>query len=313
MSLLNTHQRPPRSVGDYLRHALVHPIHGCALLIPAAFLVLGFHCVLALVALLVVEMVVLGVLPHAPPFRRRIDAHVREKQRAHAASERAALLTQLSDFHRQDLADLERITNALRASSDPDRSDDWVGLEQLLELYVRLALAHSRVFKALRSTERVPTEDEVHRLGNQVSHAPEGKARQSAMRRVLMVRRRALARREAGEELLALEQDLATIGEVLRWMELHCASAGTDALRAELELVLASARRDGETLRDLCVLAESSPKLEILIENGRDNPEPCAVRVAVPPPPAPAVPLDEELDGSPTELVRLGAVVGVRL
>ncbi|MBV9945518.1 MAG: hypothetical protein JOZ69_01565 [Myxococcales bacterium] len=268
----------------------MHPMHGFIAVIPLLLVFLSFSLMTALLALAGAEAVVIAVFPHLPVVRKSIDARLLEKRRVEAAAERAALLTQMSDGHRRTFADLERIASCLRARVDwPDPGEDDLGLKRLLSLYVRLAIAHGTAANALQGCAPCGAEeDDIARLqaaspaGRDGSDPDADALRQSAARRIAILRMRGEARRSAREALSAMDLDLATIADTLRWMHERCATAGAGKLRKELSAAWLETKRDGEMLRELCFLSDReslTPGLFDLGDDGPSQPGAAAVRV----------------------------------
>jgi hypothetical protein len=90
------------------------------------------------------------------------------------------------------------------------------------------------------------------------------------------------ARRAALDEQAAIAHDLAMIADTLRWMQEHCASAGTDALRAELAFALQSRERDAATLRELAALRDTDFDASVIRLGREPQPPRPHLRIAVP-------------------------------
>jgi hypothetical protein len=238
------------------------------------------------VGLLVAEVLAFLLLPHLGWVRRAVDARIEARAHAEAASARAVLLMRMSEEHRRELNALEKIAAALRERSDTaTHSDDVLGIERLIELYVRLAIAHRASRSSLEVVGRSRLDEEIAAL--EACSGPASTTRPSCIeRRLAILRMRRDARRAALDEQTVIDHELAMIGHTLRWMEEHCAAAGTEAIRAELDFALASRERDGAALRELSALRDSEFDATV-IRLGRDQTarrEPTLVRIAVPQP-----------------------------
>lgn len=73
-------------------------------------------------------------------------------------------------------------------------------------------------------------------------------------RRLDILRLRWEARERARRDLHAIEVDLAAIGDVIRWIDEHCATAGLESARLDLAARLAGSRSSAEMIRELCAL-----------------------------------------------------------
>jgi hypothetical protein len=106
----------------------------------------------------------------------------------------------------------------------------------------------------------------------------------SIEKRLNILQMRRDARRAAISEQVAIDHELAMIGHTLRWMEEHCATGGSEALRSDLAFALSSRERDAATLRELSALRDTEFDASV-IRRGRDPAIPRdqpLVRIAVP-------------------------------
>lgn len=272
--------------GVYRRYTLVHFTYALVLTIPAALMMLALDLEIAMVGLLVIELLAFLFLPNFACVRRAVDARLDARARAEAASARAVLLMRMSEEHRHELLALERIAGALRERSDTGtQSEDCLGIERLIELYVRLAIAHRASRTSLEVVGRSRLDEEIATL--EACAGAQGLPRQVWIeRRLAILRMRRDARRAAFDELAAMDHELAMIGHTLRWMEEHCAASGMETIRSELDFALASRERDAATLRELSALRDAELDATV-IRLGRDpgaaRREPQALlRIAVP-------------------------------
>ncbi|HVH43499.1 MAG TPA: hypothetical protein VM925_14190 [Labilithrix sp.] len=254
--------------GVYRRYTLVHFTYALVLTIPAALMLLALDLEVAMVGLLVAEVLAFLLMPHLGWVRRAVDARIDARMHAEAASARAVLLMRMSEEHRRELNALEKIAAALRERSDTStQTDDFLGIERLIELYVRLAIAHRASRSALEIVGKTRLDEEITSLeASLVSDRPRNACIEKRLG-ILHMRRE--ARRAAIDEQIALDHELAMIGHTLRWMEEHCAAAGTESLRADLHFALASRERDAATLRELSALRDSEFDTSV-IRLGRD-------------------------------------------
>jgi hypothetical protein len=271
------------SSGVYRRFTLVHFTYALVLTIPAALMLLALDLEVAMVGLLVAEVLAFLLMPHLRWVRRAIDARLDARAHAEAASARAVLLMRMSEEHRRELNALEKIAAALRERADAStNTDDFLGIERLIELYVRLAIAHRASRSSLEVVGRTRLDEEIAALEScLVSDRPRNA---SIEKRLGILHMRRDARRAALDEQAAIDHELAMIGHTLRWMEEHCAAAGTDAIRAELDFALSSRERDAAALRELSALRDSEFDASVIrlgreqLPPRRDQP---LVRIAV--------------------------------
>lgn len=274
------------SSGVYRRYTLVHFTYALVLTIPAALMMLALDLEVAMVGLLVAELVAFLLLPYFSSVRRAVDARLEARAHAEAASARACLLMRMSEEHRHELLALERIASSLRERADAGtNTDDFLGIERLIELYVRLAIAHRASRTSLEVVGRSRLDEEIATL--EACAGGDNRPRQAWIeRRLAILRMRRDARRTAFDELAAMDHELAMIGHTLRWMEEHCAAAGTEALRSELEFAMSSRERDASTLRELSALRDTEVDATV-IRLGRDQStirrDPPLLRIAVAP------------------------------
>ncbi len=257
------------SSGVYRRFTLVHFTYALVLTIPAALMLLALDLEVAMVGLLVAEVLAFLLMPHLGFVRRAIDARLDARAHAEAASARAVLLMRMSEEHRRELNALEKIAAALRERADATSTstDDFLGIERLIELYVRLAIAHRASRSSLEVVGRTRLDEEIAALE---SCLVEGRPPNAAIeKRLHILHMRRNARRAALDEQAAIDHELAMIGHTLRWMEEHCAASGTETLRSELEFALASRERDAAALRELSALRDSEFDSSV-IRLGRD-------------------------------------------
>jgi hypothetical protein len=242
--------------GVYRRFTLVPFAYALVLTVPAELMLLALDLAVAMVGLVVAELVVFLLLPHMAWVRRIVDARIEARSKAEAAAARSVLLMRMSEPHRRELQSLEKIAAALYERSDTSgQTQDCIGIERLIELYVRLAIAHRISCSSLEVIDHRPDE-ELASLEARVA-TQDRPQREWMERRLEILRMRRDARRAAIDEQAAIRHDLALIADTLRWMQESCASAGTEQMRAELDFALTCRERDTATLRELAALRET--------------------------------------------------------
>jgi hypothetical protein len=268
--------------GVYRKHTLIPLAYALVLTVPAELMLLALDLTVAMVALVALELVAFLLLPHLPWVRRAIDARLDARARAEAAAARSVLLLRMSEVHRRELQSLEKIAASLHERSDAGGAGlDCTNIERLIELYVKLAIAHRASCNSLEVIDHRPDEElamlEARRAGATLQDST------WMDRRIEILRLRKDARHVALAEQAAIRRDLSMIGDTLRWMQESCASAGAESMRGELEFTLASRERDAATLRELASLRETELDTSV-VRLGRDpvlGVEPPHTRVAI--------------------------------
>src|SRR5689334_12246965 len=96
----------------YRRHAFCHV--GQAFVVLSAVSV-GLGAILAGVIVLVVgEMLLVGVMPRIPVFRRAVDVELDQLERSAAAATHATIVVRMSDADCRELKELERLVARVR-------------------------------------------------------------------------------------------------------------------------------------------------------------------------------------------------------
>jgi hypothetical protein len=262
----------------YRRYTLVHVAYALVLTIPVVLMLLALDLTVPMFVFLLGELVAILAVPYIPWVRRLIDQRLATQARADAANARAVLLLRMSEAHRRELANLECIAASLRDRTDTAASDDdCLGVERLLELYVRIAIAHRASQTSLSLVGGARPDDELESLTTLACST----RRPLLDRRLEILRLRSEARRAALEEQVAMTHDLAMIADTLRWMQESAAATPATTLRRELEFAYAGRERDLATLRDLASLRDHEVDVSVL-RLGRDYaPQRAVVRIDV--------------------------------
>lgn len=273
-------------MSTYRRHALVHGAQAFVIAVPAILALLTLSIVLPLVVLVAAELSVLLALPRVSWFRAEIDERIERSARIHASASRARLLGRMSPEHRSELEYLERLGAQIRERGEAfdDGSDTvvdgWLGLERLLALYVRLAIAHRASADSFRAVDRTQLDAHIGKL-RALQEVASDPSREWIDRRLAILQRRAEAWDRARIEQELLTHQLATIGELVRWMHEQCATSQTESVRVELEDMLASWEQNGTTLHELSTLCDNGEEIDPrVLELGREPlpaPEPLQV------------------------------------
>jgi hypothetical protein len=138
-----------------------------------------------------------------------------------------------------------------RATPDPT-IERWLGLQKLLALYVELAVTHECNVTTFCARDRAALEWEgeqvwISGLGCEVSDP-------WFARRQAILRRRQETWQQATQERAVLVHGLATISGAIRWMHELCGVVVGDAIRSEVDDVLAAWESSGATLHELSSL-----------------------------------------------------------
>lgn len=167
----------------------------------------------------VTETVYLGLVPRSRLFRRSVDRAAYEQEQARIIREREQLFVQMSAQHRIELERLEIIVEDVSDSQGELAGlllDESAELERLLTSYTRLAIAHRRTKQILEHTCKETLEAEVRKLSPSSSpHSASRRFQAVAARRHDIARRRLKHWEKASEDLAMIEQQLATIADMI--------------------------------------------------------------------------------------------------
>jgi hypothetical protein len=213
--------RPARRTGwTYLGQAAIHPSN-LLLLIGVMFLSLILWSAPVLFTGLGIEAAFLALVPRLPFFRSRIDEMLDELDRAIAAKAREALILQMGEVHRQELAKIEALVAKTFANVERRGGvasfglEDSYGLAGLATSYIRLAIAHKACEESLAMTNRHVLEGTIRSLEAAELSSPE-RTRELLRRRLTIAYRRAECWSRTRENLEAIGHQLATITELVQ-------------------------------------------------------------------------------------------------
>ena len=246
MGTAGARRRARHDLRCYTQQAFTH--HVQALVIVAAVALAFFTLIFTLsvlVPLVIIgsaELVIVTVLPRCRWFQRTVDDDLECAALAQAVEARGSLLARVSDEHRRELEELERLVgkvversrNAARhfgADDEPRPGEDWLGLGRLLGTYVQLAIAHRSNVECLRDTNeaRGPRHDLV------TLEALRPTASMAMLpwidRRMAIAHGRVMAAERAHEERAMLVHGIATIAELIRWTHDECVASYDELLR----------------------------------------------------------------------------------
>lgn len=233
----------------YTEQALKHHVQALVVVAAVALafftLIFTLSIVIPLAAVLATELMIVTVLPRCEWFQRSIDDELECVALARAVEVRGTLLARISEEHRRELEELERLVSKIVERSrhgvrliGPEQKlspgEDWLDLGRLLGNYVQLAIAHRSNVESLRATNeaRGPMHDLV------TLEALRGTASSAMLpwieRRMAIARGRLAASDRAHEERAMLMHGLATIAELIRWTHDECVASHDELLQTVL-------------------------------------------------------------------------------
>lgn len=245
----------------YTQQALRH--HVQALVIVAAVtlsfftLIFTLSIVIPLAVIACAELTIVTILPRCAWFQRVVDDELECVAIANAVEVRGTLLARISDEHRSELEELERLVAKITERSRQRAcraGGDWLDLGRLLGNYVQLAIAYRTNVESLRATHetRGPAHDMI--MLEALRGAASSRILPWVDRRMAIARGRMAAAEKAHEERAMLMHGLATVAELIRWTHDECVASHDELLRAVL--VDAESVCDGRagTLREIVTL-----------------------------------------------------------
>lgn len=209
-----------RTGWTYFGHAAIHPSN-LLMLIGVMFLSLILWNAPVLFVGLGMEGAFLCLVPRLGFFRSRIDEALDEADRALAAKAREALVMQMGEPHRQELARIEALvaktfSNVERRGGIPSFGlGEHLGLPDLTSSYIRLAIAHKACEESLAMTNRHVLEGTIRSLESAEVAAPD-RTRELLRRRLAIAYQRADCWTKTRENLEAIGHQLATITELVQ-------------------------------------------------------------------------------------------------
>jgi hypothetical protein len=225
-------------------------------------------------ALLVVigELVVFVMLPHLPSFRRHVDASLERDACLEAACARSALLARMDVQHQRELEQLEDLASRVRGTSsgtgDGTSREEWLGIDRLLAAFVRLAIAHRDSCSAFDNARGYALEAQIAEVEMTRIHAIDEQRTWAERRLAILLDRRQTWRRARYEQTV-LEAELATIGELVRWMFEQSAFGRSVDAQAEVVDAVNAAANSGPVLRELAALEGCEPIDPEILRLGR--------------------------------------------
>lgn len=255
------------NTGVYRRFLFVPFAYALVLCIPATLMLLALNLNVAMYALLAIIFLSFFIAPYIPWVRRTIDEHIRSEEQDTKHDEKIALRARMSEPHRRELSSLEKIgANLAERSDTTSLPDDCIGIERLLTLYTKLAIAHRESCNALDAIDIRPEEIIASLEMN-------GTKDKWVQRRLILLQKRRKTRMWAHIEQDTIRHKLGLISDTIRWMQEECASTGTEKLYEELDFALSNNERDIQTLKDFAALRQPLVRLDVSEEETIDDNE----------------------------------------
>jgi hypothetical protein len=249
----------------YQRFIIPAFAYAVVLTIPAELMLLSLDLGKAMVSLLILEVFTFFILPYIPWVRQTVDRRIQEEERAEAIVTRANLLVRMSETHRRELHALETIgTSLMKRSGTDSLPDDCIGVERLIKLYVKFAIAHRESCDALHMICNRP-EDEIAGLEMNMSKH-QSQIDKWVKRRLILLQKRRTARAAAIVEQTTIIHKLGLISDTVRWMQEECASTDATKLYDELDFALSNNDRDIQTLKEFTALHEPLVRIGVVEE-----------------------------------------------
>ncbi len=292
---------PKHALSTYRRHALMHVAQVFFIVLPLMISVLSLSVIEPIVAFLLGELVLLVLLPRLSVFQRMVDAQIERKCRADAAKERAVLLAQMSESHRYDLERIELFAAQIRERTGCAEPNDLLGVERLIALYVRLAIAHRESSAVFPGAARHDIAQQIASASRKHENAT-GPIRDRLCQRLWILRSRSVVISKSHEEREAIEEELATILEVVRYLYERCATMDTSSATVELAELVETATQAAMLARELAAVRVIEFDPEVL-ERGRPSQEELMARIRVATEPAQSM-----LAGQPMQAARAHAL-----
>jgi hypothetical protein len=262
---------PKHALSTYRRHAVTHVAQIFFVVLPLMIAILSLSAVGPLLGFLAGELALILVLPRLAMFQRMVDAQIERKHRADAARERAALLSQMSDAHRCDLERIELLASQIRERTGCAEPCDLLGVERLVGLYVRLAIAHRESVTVFPGAARNEISQQIASAAR-LHETATGPVRDRLCQRLWILRSRSVVIAKGHEEREAMEEELATIVEVVRYLYERCATAEMGGATAELRELVENAAQTAVLARELSTVRVVDFDAAIL-ERGRPTPD----------------------------------------
>jgi hypothetical protein len=255
----------------YRRRAMTHYAQAAVAAVPVIVGLVTLSILAAALLVVVGEVLVFALLPHLPAFRRHVDATLDRDACLQAAAVRSTLLARMDVQHQRELEQLEDLASRIRKDSSGEStssSQEWLGIDRLLAAFVRLAIAHRDSCSAFHAAGGYELEAQIAEVETMRIRAVDEQRVWAERRLAILLDRRDTWCR-ARHEQLVLAAELATIGELVRWMfEQSALGRSVDAQSEVIDAVNAAAN-SGPVLRELAALDGSEPVDPEILRLGR--------------------------------------------
>ena len=254
----NTELRAVSALYVCRRQIARHYGQAFAIAIPVALAIITASVLGPLLLLIAAEALLVGILPFVPSFQRRVNEQLAREARAAKLAERARLMPSIAAGHRTELEELESIVGAIRIRTGcaVDR-DDWLGMDGLLTLYLRLALAHRKSTEAAFSCAgSADLERQVTNAAYARSTAPAA-ARPRIEQHLTILQRRRELRAAMEDRRSVIACDLAAIADLIRCLYEECVTADGASASSEVPEAIMDGLRGGVALSELALLRAS--------------------------------------------------------
>jgi hypothetical protein len=257
----------------YRRRAMTHYAQAAVAAVPIIVGLVTLSVMAALLLVLAGELLVFVLLPHVPGFRKQVDAMLDRDACLRAATSRALLLSRMDVHHQRELERLEDLAGRVRMSSALDEDgatseEEWLGLDGLLAVFVRLAIAHRDSSTAFHSTGGFEIEVQIAEVEELCAKTSEDE-RAWAERRLAILHDRRQTWRRARMEQNVLASELATISELVQWMYEQSALGRCVDAHSDVVAAVTTAAKSGAVLRELAALDGSEPVDPEVLRLGR--------------------------------------------
>jgi carboxylesterase type B len=239
-------------------HAAIHP--ASLFIMVAAILFVASHVTLGALALgLAAEAAFLAIAPRCGAFRRAVQRSRADEERAAARRRRDALILEMGEVHRKELAQIDELLADALANAERRRATVTLGgrdegaMAQLTLGYIHLAVHHRSFVQALVMTNIDELQATIRWLQDAVV-AQRPAAQAMFRRRLAVATRRAERWMETRVSLEACAQQLATIAELACLVHQESIDASSQALSAEVDRVLADFEHGDRAAREVALI-----------------------------------------------------------
>lgn len=265
----------------YHRRAMTHYAQAAVAAVPVIVGLVTLSILAAALLVVVGELVVFVMLPHLPAFRRHVDATLDRDACLQAAATRSALLSRMDVQHQRELERLEDLASRVRGtgsgSGDTTSREEWLGVDRLLAAFVRLAIAHRDSSVAFDTTTGYALEVQLAEVETMRVRAVDEQRTWAERRLAILLDRRQTWRRARYEQSV-LAAELATIGELVRWMYEQSALGRSVDAQAEVVDAVNAAANSGPVLRELAALEGCEPVDPEVLRLGRRGAAECTMQ-----------------------------------